>query len=128
MTSIQMVGWPIVTVSFNRPASDEDAGQWLNNLSELLGREQSFSLIIQAKPNSEFSPEARRQLGLWFKENRDLLGEHCCGVARVVLSEEEGERVVSDNMKKAMPFPMISCLDFNKAREWAIEQFNQTTV
>ncbi|MGI9280128.1 MAG: hypothetical protein ACR2PX_10945 [Endozoicomonas sp.] len=128
MTSIQMVGWPIVTVSFNRPASDDDANQWLLDLSELLAREQPFSLIIQAKPNSEFSPEARKNLGLWFKENRENLGECCLGIARVVISEEEGDRVVSDNMQKAMPFPMVACLDFDKARDWAIERLNQTTV
>lgn len=128
MKSIQMVGWPIVTVSFNRPASDDDARQWLLDLSELLLKEQSFSLIIQAKPNSEFSPEARRQMGLWFKENRKKLGAFCCGIARIVLSEEEGDRVVSDNMKKAMPFPMVSCLDFSQARDWAIERYNQATV
>ncbi|WP_422410426.1 MULTISPECIES: hypothetical protein [unclassified Endozoicomonas] len=128
MNSIQMVGWPIVTVSFNRPACDDDARQWLVDLSELLAREQPFSLIIQAKPNSEFSPEARRELGLWFKENRIKLGAFCRGIARVVLSEQEGDRVVSDNMKKAMPFPMVSCLDFDQARDWAIERCHQTAV
>ncbi len=122
MTSIQMMGWPVVTVSFNRPASVADANQWFTDLSELLTRQQPFSMIIQVSPQSQFSASSRRQFGLWFKGHRGRLGVYCRGVVRVVRTEAEGERVVSDKMKQAMPFPMAACLEFDQARKWAIRQ------
>ncbi|MCW7555150.1 hypothetical protein NX722_21485 [Endozoicomonas gorgoniicola] len=119
MSSIQMTGWPMVSVRFKRHASDQDVQQWLNELSAYLDKRQPFSMVIEANPESRFSPEARRDFGLWFKENRVLLGSYCCGVARVVSSAREGDRVVSENMKKAMPFPMVAMTSSDEARKWA---------
>ena len=124
MSAIQMMGWPIVSVSFNYPATDQDALVWMRELSALLAKQQRFSLIMQAKPNSKFSPAARRELGLWFKDNRQQLGIYCCGVVRLVHSTAEGERMVSDKMQKAMPFPMKATLDWKEARDWAVAQIN----
>ena len=128
MSAIDMMGWPVVIVSFNYPATDQDAEIWLHNLSVLLTKKQAFTMVIQAKPSSEFSPEARKQLGLWFKDNRQRLGDYCRGVARQVQSSEEGERVVSPNMQKAMPFPMKAFLEWEQARDWALERLEQNTV
>ncbi|WP_067518669.1 hypothetical protein [Endozoicomonas ascidiicola] len=122
MSAIDMMGWPVVVVCFNYPATDQDAEKWLNDLSDILAKEAPFSMVIQARPNSEFSPFARKMLGLWFKENRLKLQDHCRGIARHVQSLEEGERVVSDNMQKAMPFPMKAFMDWQLARDWALER------
>ncbi|MGO0309521.1 hypothetical protein ACTL6P_23570 [Endozoicomonas acroporae] len=122
MSAIQMMGWPMVTIRFNAPATDQDAQDWLHELSGLLDRKEPFSMVIHAQPNSEFSPIARKLLGLWFKEKRQLLGLYCSGVARLVGSEQEGDRVVSKNMQSAMPFPMKACLDWSEARDWAMTQ------
>ncbi|MGI9277188.1 MAG: hypothetical protein ACR2PT_20370 [Endozoicomonas sp.] len=121
MPSIQMIGWPVVTVSFRRPATDQDVQQWLAELTVLLEKQQPFSMVVEARPDSRFSPEARKTFGLWFKDYRALLGDYCCGVARIVESAEEGERVVSDNMKKAMPFPMMAMTESDQARDWAVK-------
>ncbi|MBO9480379.1 MULTISPECIES: hypothetical protein [Gammaproteobacteria] len=120
MSAIQMMGWPMVTIRFNAPATDQDARDWLHELSGLLDRKEPFSMVIHAQPNSEFSPVARKLLGLWFKEKRELLGLYCTGVARLVGSEQEGDRVVSKNMQSAMPFPMKACLDWSEAKDWAM--------
>ena len=124
MSAIQMLGWPVVSVSFNYPATDQDALVWMQELSALLEKKQRFTLIMQAKPNSELSPAARKQLGLWFKDSRQQLAAYCCGVVRLVHSKEEGDRVVSDKMQKAMPFPMKAVLDWSEARDWAVAQLN----
>ena len=128
MSAIDMIGWPVVAVSFNHPATDEEAEAWLQKLTKLLEKEKPFSMVIQAKPNSEFSAEARKQLGLWFKDNRQQLGRYCRGVARHVRSSEEGERVVSPNMQKAMPFPMQAFLNWDDAKDWALEGLAQYEV
>ncbi|UYM17867.1 hypothetical protein [Endozoicomonas euniceicola] len=128
MPSIQMTGWPMVSVRFKRHASDQDVQQWLSELSAYLDKRQPFSMVIEAKPESRFSPEARKNFGLWFKENRVLLGRYCCGVARIVGSATEGERMVSENMKKAMPFPMVAMADCNEARKWAESVQDEKTI
>ena len=41
MKPIQMMGWPIVSLHFNRKATDLDADEWLHDLSVLLGKEEA---------------------------------------------------------------------------------------
>ena len=128
MQAIEMKGWPLVTISFNSPASDDQARQWFAGMSAALDKKQPFSIIMSAQPDSQFSPEARKEMGLWFKENRSNLGEHCCGIARVVDSVEHGNRVVSDNMKKAMPVPMKAFLSQEDAERWAEDQLKLRNI
>ncbi|WP_281646448.1 hypothetical protein [Parendozoicomonas sp. Alg238-R29] len=120
--SIRMEGWPHVELEFVKQASDAEAQQWLDNMNALLEKKQSFVMLIHARPNSHFSPEARKAMGLWFKEQRESLGIYCAGVARLVDSVEHGERVVSERMKAAMPFPMMATIDRDKANQWMSER------
>ena len=122
MLSVQMTGWPVVTVCFRGAASDQDVERWLHDLSDLLHRRQWFSIVVQANPSSQFSPAARKSFGIWFKQHKPALQQFCRGVARVVSSKEQGGRVVSDNMKKAMPFPMVAVYSDAEGLKWADER------
>lgn len=124
MHPIQMTGWPIVTIQFVRAASDEDVSSWLSTLSDYLSREEAFCLILEANPESRFSPEGRKQLGKWFKSHKTPLHQFCKGVVRLVDSVDRGERLVSKNMKASMPFPMIATLSPEEAKSWTKIQLN----
>jgi len=123
---IQMMGWPIVSLHFNRKATDLDADEWLHDLSVLLAKKKPFTMIVQARPDSQLSPASRKAMGLWFRQHRNGMERYCKGVVRLVVSDSEGERVVSHNMKKAMPFPMVALTDYDQARDWAIRHLHET--
>ena len=120
--SIRMEGWPQVELEFVKPATEQEAQQWLADMDALLEKKQPFAMLIHARPNSHFSPESRKAMGLWFKEQRANLGQYCRGVARLVDSVEHGERVVSERMKSAMSFPMVATTDVEQATQWLAEK------
>ncbi|CAM3851226.1 hypothetical protein [Parendozoicomonas haliclonae] len=124
VNAIQMRGWPQVELEFVRQASDDEALQWLEDMNGLLARKQPFVMLIHARPNSQFSPEARKALGLWFKEQRANLGQYCLGVARLVDNVEQGQRVVGEKMQAAMPFPMMAVTSVHAANHWLRQQLN----
>ncbi|MRI33037.1 hypothetical protein EOPP23_08580 [Endozoicomonas sp. OPT23] len=125
---VEMKGWPLVTIKFNSPASDAEARQWFADMSAMLARKEPFVMVMEAQPDSQFSPEARKEMSIWFKGNRSLLGEYCLGTARIVESEEHGQRVVSDNMQKAMPFPMKAFLSRTDAIKWSEDKLRKEII
>ncbi|WP_461534775.1 hypothetical protein [Spongorhabdus nitratireducens] len=116
--AIRMSGWPLVQLEFVSPASEADLQQWLAEMDQMLNEGKRFGLLVSARPNSQLSPEGRKNFSLWFKQNRALLAEGCAGVVRMTANEEEGNRIVSDRMKQAMPFPMIAETCDHRARKW----------
>ncbi len=119
MDAITITGWPVVEVDFLSPASDAQVQAWLQSMNDLLSRQERFIVVVNARPNSQFSPEGRKAFGLWFKQEREAMAEYCAGVVRVVESAEQGERIVSPAMQQAMPFPMVAMLSADEARQWA---------
>lgn len=131
MSAIKVNGWPLVTMEFLSVASDKEALAWLQSLTTLLDRKQPFVLVMSTAANSQFSPEARKAQGLWFKQERHRIGHYCAGLARVVLDMSDADRVAGEAMQNAMPMPLFATVDAIEAKEWAqkqLDNFNSNVV
>lgn len=111
-------GWPVVTVNFVAIPSDDDIRRWLNAMDQWLAREEPFSVVLLTK-NKGMSPEARREQGIWYKQNKARLAQFCVGVARVVQADQDPEKLAGPAMQKAMPFQLAACEDLASAQSLA---------
>jgi hypothetical protein len=119
---ISVHGWPLVEVCFNGPASAAQVNQWLEVMNALFERQQSFGLLTMTSTHSDFSDAGRRAMGLWFKQNRELLAQYCVGVARVAAEDSAVERLAGPKMQAAMPCPIFASVDKAVARGWLQEK------
>ncbi len=108
MQNPQVTGWPIVMVEFSKLPSDEDVRCWLSSMSAMLDKQQPFAVILLTQ-NKGMSREARREQGIWFKQNKQRLADFCVGVARVVQPDQDPEQLAGIAMQRAMPFPLTAC-------------------
>lgn len=117
--SITVTGWPLVVMSFTGSSSHEEALTWLEHLSELLNRKSAFVVVVETSLDSKLDHDSRKAQSLWFKTHREALGQYCKGLARVLRSSDEFDRVAGPSMQKAMPFPLFASLDRADAMAWA---------
>jgi hypothetical protein len=113
-------GWPVVTVNFIDIPTDEDIRRWLAAMDQWLAREEPFSVVLLTK-NKGMSPLARREQGIWFKQNKATLAQYCVGVARVVQQDQDPEKLAGAAMQNAMPFKLAACDSLAGAQELAAQ-------
>ena len=120
--AIKMEGWPLVTIKFTGPSHHNEALAWLDQLSMLLTRKSAFVVIVETTDDSRFDQSSRKAQGLWFKAHRELLGDYCKGVARVLRCEDDFDRVAGPLMQQAMPFPLFASVEQEEITAWAHQQ------
>lgn len=86
------------------PKQGTDEVEFINAMNEVL-QEERFILIIEATGEASFSPAAKRELGKWFKSNKNELGQRCMALIRVGDGPTKLKRLKSKAMKLAMPCP-----------------------
>ncbi|QJD58252.1 hypothetical protein HG264_04660 [Pseudomonas sp. gcc21] len=115
-------GWPVVRIRFDGNISTEQFNDWLNEMSNMLAREQSFTVIASSSEQVQL-PEGYRQLqAVWFKASKAALLAHCKGLARIAGSPDELNRLDSASMHKAWPFAYFVTMDEREALNWATQR------
>ncbi|MCG8534608.1 MAG: hypothetical protein MI808_05880 [Pseudomonadales bacterium] len=117
-------GWPLVEVVFQGEADQQQVEQWLLQMDALLEKEQPFGLLTKTTEESAFSDLARKAMGLWFKQQRELIGRWCVGVSRIAINEAAVERLAGPKMQAAMPCPIFAAVADAEARQWLENQFS----
>ena len=124
MPPITVTGWPMVEVTFAGDANTDEVKQWLRQRDDLLAHAKPFGLLTQTLEDSHFSQEGRRELGLWFKQSRELLAKYCVGVSRLAPNPEAIERLAGPKMQAAMPCPIFASTEHEEAKAWLEEKLS----
>lgn len=122
---IVISGWPLVEIQFNGPATQAQVQGWLDEMDSMFERRQPFGLLTQTSDQSDFSDQGRKAMGLWFKQQRELLAKWCVGVSRVAPSKNDVERLAGPKMQAAMPCPIYASEDRSVALAWLQQQLQQ---
>ncbi|MAX67395.1 MAG: hypothetical protein QF441_08710 [Bacteriovoracaceae bacterium] len=93
------------------PKKEEDEKKFLEFLNEVLGYD-SFGLILEVSGSKNFSLQAKKELGLWFKKNKIELRKNCFGFVRVKQQIDEKKLA---QMKKVIPCPYFECFNEESA-------------
>ena len=107
----------IMTIELIAPPDESDFSDFMQALNHLLTNDQFLCLML-SDGSSKFSPEDKKELGLWFKQHKTLLKDKCKGFCRVVSSQTLSQRLSSKAMALAMPFPYSVTTDLNEALVW----------
>ena len=84
------------------PRKENDEIEFLEFLDHILTFQQ-FGFSLKVTGEAAFSPEAKKTLALWFKNNQMSLKSKCKIFVRILTNENE--RLESEALKKAMPCP-----------------------
>ena len=82
------------------------------------------SFATKTTEESAFSDLARKAMGLWFKQQRELIGRWCVGVSRIAINDAAVERLAGPKMQAAMPCPIFAAVADAEARQWLENQFS----
>lgn len=104
MFSIKKMPNSIFVIEIFAPRDQYDEVHFMTALKDSL-KEDSFGLVISISGDQHFSSQAKKDLGIWFKNNKDKLKKQCLGIARVKPFEDESQLKKSLAMKNAMPCP-----------------------
>ena len=123
MIRIDEIDKNIFEVEITSPRVTEDETSFLGLLDDLITKEY-FGLIFSTEGKAGFSPEAKKSMSSWFKENKPNLKERCIGFARVNTSQTKAGKFTSKAMKLAMPCPYNVVTKNEEAREWIGDLLN----
>lgn len=104
MFSLKKNSQSIATIEIFEPRDSNDEIKFMDALNELL-KEDAFGMIVSITGEKHFSLEAKKDLGIWFKNNKEKLREKCFGFIRIKPNEDESLSKKSLAMKNAMPCP-----------------------
>lgn len=90
MIDIQEFEGNAFMVSLHSPKAVDDEKNFLGFLDALLELTH-FGFILSVEGESSFSIEAKKQLNLWFKENRSTISSRCFAFVRLVQGGDAGK-------------------------------------
>lgn len=67
--------------------------------------EDEFGIILEVDGEKNFNPESKKDLNLWFKSNKELLGNKCKGFLRVKTENFNPEPEKIKALEAAFPCP-----------------------
>ncbi len=108
---------------FSGPLSEEEQESFLNLLDELSGLSKPYVALITSEGNSPLSPDNKKRMNLWFKENKAKLAEYCLGHVRVQ-SGFTKDHYDQSNLAKALPFPLRAADSYEEGLEVAQKLLN----
>ena len=104
MFSLKKILDSIAIIEIFEPRDSTDETKFMDALDDLL-KEDRFGMIISITGEKHFSLKAKKDLGIWFKDNKKKLKEKCFGFIRIKPNEDESLTKKSQAMKNAMPCP-----------------------
>ena len=114
MFSLKKNQQSIAIIEIFEPRDSTDEIKFMGALNDLL-KEESFGMVISITGEKHFSDNAKKELGIWFRNNKDLLSKKCFGFARVKPHEDDELSQKSLAMQKAMPCPYFVKSTIEKA-------------
>ncbi len=104
-------------IELTSPRQESDEELFFAALDEVLNLD-NFKIILEVRGEKSFSPEAKRRLGIWFKENKGILKERCQGLIRVSENAKAKERLSARALSLAMPCPYRVFDNLKEAQKW----------
>lgn len=117
MFSANEIHKDIFSLEINDPREEKDETEFLSFLDSVLSK-NTFGLILKVEGEKSFSPEAKKALGVWFKENKPILKSKCFGFARVNQNAKKMGRLKSKALSLAMPCPYTVLHTTEEALDW----------
>jgi hypothetical protein len=107
--------WPVVTVKFIDPATDDEFDAYLRSLEALYDRETPFALVFDARDAAYLPRQYRKRQAQWIDDNEAQIREYLAGTAYVIpsavlrgvlraifaLQDQPAEYVVTDTLEDA---------------------------
>lgn len=121
MFTVEKLENDIYKVSLIPPKSETDAEDFFEFFENIV-KEPSFSLILTTQGAASFSPENKKRLNVWFKNNKEELGKRCLGLARITQRNDLLAKFASKAMTFAMPCPYYVTNNEDDAMSWVKER------
>jgi hypothetical protein len=120
--SVVIQGWPVVQMQFNAVVTSAEFADWLTQTSALMARQQPFTVVTSSDDQLILPEGYRKQEAIWYKQNKQLFGTYCKGLARIANSEAQFKLLDTPTMHKAWPCAYFVSLNFDDAVTWAEQQ------
>lgn len=115
----------ILDVKFQQHVNETEFQTWLNQVTDLLERQQRFVLVIQSAPETHFYDNYRLLQASWYKRYKDQFFQYCIGLARIALDDTDQVRLNSPALHAAWRVPYFVSLDHQQAMQWALQRWTQ---
>lgn len=120
-------GWPVVEIEASGTTTVADVEEYFARWESWLSRREPLGVVLRYRGEEQGKPdkEARRLSNRWHKENRELTGRYCAGVAAVVESSKlvaVYKPIASTVMRKMMGCPGGVFSTYEEAVRWISER------
>jgi hypothetical protein len=110
----------VYSIKLFEPKLASDEKNFLIELTKLV-KIEGFILILEVYGEKGFSTEGKKQLGLWYRENKSILGQNCQAIFRVDPSSRE--KLSEASLQKAFPCPYYVTESKDKALSIIFDTF-----
>jgi len=116
--------WPVVTVTFDDPPTDDAFEDYLSDLEALYDEEEPFALIFDARTASYLPSRYRQWQADWISDNEAMIEQYLAGTAYVIPTAvlRGVLRAVFALQDQPSPYTIVGSMD--EARSWVEEQLN----
>lgn len=104
-------------LSLVAPKQDDDFRLYLRELNKLLEQE-SFVCLMISDGSSHFDHEQKRELNIWFRNNKAELKKRCKGFCRVVSQQSLTSKLSSKALQLALGVPYFVTTQKELANQW----------
>lgn len=100
----------IFLIEISLPRMIDDEVQFIDFLKNVF-KHKRFGLILSVEGEKAFSHEAKKDLGLWFRQFSSDLENQCLGFARIDIAAEQSKNFTKKSLINSMPCPyqVFSC-------------------
>ena len=90
---------------FSGDLSEQEQESFLSLLDRLSALSTPYAALMTSEGNSPLSPDNKKRMNAWFKQNREHMATWCHGHVRVQPGFTE-DHYEGSNLAKALPFPL----------------------
>lgn len=117
--------WPVVTIKFMDPATDDEFDAYLDTLDALYEQEEPFALIFDARDAAYLPAKYRRRQAEWMEANHERIEHYLAGTAYVVdsLVTRGVLRAIFAMQSQPAPYTIVGTLE--EAHAWTDDQLHK---
>ncbi len=97
-------------MQFEGALTPEEQIEFLDVLDRVSSEDTPFVILTLSNGNSPLTPDNKKRMNFWFKDNKEYLAKMCIGTVRVQPGFEDNHYEGS-NLQKGMPFPLYARAD-----------------
>ncbi|WP_169566391.1 hypothetical protein [Sneathiella limimaris] len=94
-------------MEFSGDLNQNEQEAFLCVLNRLSNETKPFVVLTVSQGNSPLTPENKKRMNLWFKDNKAFLEKMCLGTVRVQDGFSD-DHYQGSNLEKGLPFPIYS--------------------